>query len=184
MGVRYIKSLVQMTVNMSCFYVAVGLHRILHHYSTPELQQAYELVTEEYSGAEKYRRVKCQLMQKLSERFGKFITIARSDTQELRFEPCENQSGWSDLAGHCLKMFAPWSTMNTCSNQSIAMQTSCCSRNMQSSQDAEEMRRCHISFIRPVLTGWPKRLAWLHGEKGWPCRASGSIVVPPMNRTC
>ena len=148
MGVRYIKSLVQMTANMSCFYVAVGLHRILHHYSTPELQRAYELVTEEYAGAEKYRRVKRQLMQKLAERFGKFITITRSDTQELRFEPCEDQSDWVDLASHCLKMFVPWSTINTCSTQSISTQISGCNRDIQISPDAEEMRRCHI-FIHP-----------------------------------
>ena len=148
MGVRYIKSLVQMTLNMSSFYVAVGLHRILHHYSTPELQQAYELITEEYAGAEKYRRVKRQLMQKLANRFGKFITITRSDTQELRFEPSENQSDWMDLASHCLKMFAPWSTMSTCSYQSIPMQVSGCCRDLQSSPDTEEMRRCHI-FIHP-----------------------------------
>lgn len=142
MGVRYIKSLVQMTVNMSCFYVAVGLQRVLHHYSTPELQQAYELVTEEYAGAEKYRRVKRQLMQKLAGRFGKFITITRSDAQELLFEPCENQGEWSDLASHCLKMFTPWSTISTCSYQSLPMQVS------ESSPDTEEMRRCHI-FIHP-----------------------------------
>lgn len=149
MGVRYIKSLVQMTLNMSCFYVAVGLYRILHHYSTPELQQAYELITEEYAGAEKYRRVKRQLMQKLAERFGKFIAIIPSETQELQFEPCEDQSDWVDLASHCLKMFAPWSTINTCSYQSIPMQVSGCSRDMQNSPDTEEMKRCHI-FIHPL----------------------------------
>jgi hypothetical protein len=147
MGVRYIKFLVQMTVNMSSFYVAVGLHRILHRYSTPEVQQAYELLTEEYAGAEKYRRVKQQLMRKVAERFGKFITITRSDNQELRFEPYEDQRDWVDLATRCLKMFTPWSTVNACWFRSVSGIAESGPR-VQGGPDTEEMRRCHV-FIHP-----------------------------------
>jgi hypothetical protein len=65
MVLRYIKSLVRMTSAMSSFHVNVGLHRLLHNYSTLEAQRVYESVTDRYLGADEYRRAKSVLMSKL-----------------------------------------------------------------------------------------------------------------------
>src|SRR5215470_5610255 len=62
MVVRYVKYLVQMTTAMSSFYVNVGLHRLLHNYTTSEVQRSYETVTERFLGADEYRRAKSALM--------------------------------------------------------------------------------------------------------------------------
>ena len=51
MVVRYIKHLVQITTGASSFHVNIGLNRLLRSYSTPEVQQFYELITERYPGA-------------------------------------------------------------------------------------------------------------------------------------
>jgi len=141
LGVGFIKSIVQMTSNMSCFYVAVGLHRILHNYNTPDIQNAYESLTKDFAGTEKYRRVKRALMQKLARRFGGFITIGQADNQELRFEVDENRQAWLDVATECLEMFTPWSTRHACCPPaSLTL--------VRPSADREEMKRCHL-FIHP-----------------------------------
>ena len=66
MAVRYIKSLVRMTSAMSSFHVNIGLHRLLHNYSTTEVQQMYESITDRFLGADEYRRAKSVLMNKLA----------------------------------------------------------------------------------------------------------------------
>src|SRR5450755_604665 len=89
--IRYVKSVVQMTTGMSSFYVAIGLHRLVHDYSTAEIQRVYELVTERYLGADEYRRAKRFVMNKLALRFGdllKTVTVAHG---EVRFELSEDQ---------------------------------------------------------------------------------------------
>lgn len=154
MAIRYIKYLAQMTSSMSCFYVAVGLHRILHNYTTSEIQEAYEFLTQQYGGAEKYRRVKRKLMHNIVRRFCKCITISKWDKQELRFDVYESQGEWVALATQCLEMFTPWSTRHCCS-QSVHQLTP---DNRPSKirgnriaplwQDIEEMKKCHI-FIHP-----------------------------------
>ena len=73
MALRYVKSLVRMTSAMSSFHVNIGLHRLLHNYSTTETQQVYESITDRYLGADEYRRAKGVLMNKLEERFGAML---------------------------------------------------------------------------------------------------------------
>lgn len=154
MGIRYIKFLAQMTSSMSCFYVAVGLHRILHNYTTSEVQEAYEFLTQQYAGAEKYRRVKRKLMQNIVRRFCKSITISKWDKQELRFDVYESQGEWIALTTQCLEMFTPWSTRHCCpqsGHQLTPDHRPSKIRNNRiapSSQDMEEMKKCHI-FIHP-----------------------------------
>ncbi|HLJ25422.1 MAG TPA: hypothetical protein VKY85_01810 [Candidatus Angelobacter sp.] len=165
LGVRYIKSIVQMTSNISCFYVAVGLHRILHNYTTPDIQAAYELFTEDFAGGEKYRRVKRALMQKLARRFSGFITIRQWDNQELRFDVDEKQQDWAGLASSCLEMFTPWSTRNAClppvasatalRNGSLSATSS---RGAQPGVDVEEMKKCHIFIHPPCFDELTRRL--------------------------
>jgi hypothetical protein len=110
MIIRYVKHLVQISTPMSAFYVSVGLHRLLHNYSTAEVQRVYEWMTEHYPGAQEYRRVKGALMNQLQARFAKLIQTIRGQHGEFRFEILDDQEGYADLVNACLRTFTPWST--------------------------------------------------------------------------
>lgn len=113
MIVSYIKHLIQICTPMSAFYVNVGLHRLLHNYSTSEVQQAYERVTARYPGSQEYRRVKGSLMSQLQDRFGNMVQTVRGQHGELRFEIMEDQDYYLPLINDCLRQFTPWSTRKT-----------------------------------------------------------------------
>src|SRR5215469_892028 len=107
MVIRYIKCLVQMTTAMSSFYVNVGLHRLLHNYSTAEVQKVYESVTQHYPGDQEYRKVKATLMNKLQTRFNDFLRTCTVHHGEARFEVSERQDSWAELVDKCLRAFTP-----------------------------------------------------------------------------
>lgn len=115
MTVRYVKHIVQLTTALSCFYVNVGVMRLLHSYSTVDAQQAYETLTNRSPGSDEYRRAKATLMDKLSRRFADFLRITRIERGELRFETCDDQDQWRASVEECLKAFTPWSTQLLCS---------------------------------------------------------------------
>jgi hypothetical protein len=71
---------------MSSFYVSIGLYRLLHDYSTAEVRRAYEWVSEHFAGDEEYRAVKGALINRLQERFEKFLRTCRTQRGEVRFE--------------------------------------------------------------------------------------------------
>ncbi|OAI57760.1 hypothetical protein AYO50_00005 [Acidobacteria bacterium SCGC AG-212-P17] len=159
MVVRYIKSLVRMTSAMSSFHVNIGLHRLLHNYSTLDAQRVYEAVTDRYPGADEYRRAKSVLMAKLEKRFGAMLKTFKSQHGELRFEPFEDQNRWSDLVDLCLKAFIPWSTSNACpvpNNFDVAQEKLPAQLSGEGAgeidQNAIEINRCHV-FIDPVCYG-------------------------------
>jgi hypothetical protein len=156
MAVRYIKSLVRMTTAMSSFYVNVGVHRLLHNYTTAEAQRVYETVTERYLGADEYRRAKSVLMGKVERRFGKFLRICRTQYGELRFEASQDQTQWAALADACLRTFTPWSTTEFCPvphaygslRDTLPPQLlGATPENLN--HDQVELNRCH-AFIDPV----------------------------------
>jgi hypothetical protein len=156
---RYIKSLVRMTSAMSSFHVNIGLHRLLHNYSTLEAQRVYESVTDRYPGADEYRRAKSVLMVKVGARFGAMLRTCRTQHGEVRFESSEQQSIWAELVDACLKAFTPWSTSNACpvpsnfdgSGQNLPARLSGSGAN-QGDQNQVEINRCH-AFIDPVCYG-------------------------------
>ena len=162
--VRYIKCIMQMTGNVSSFYVAVGLYRILHSYTTPEVQNLYEWLTEDFTGAEKYRRVKRALMQKLAARFGDLITIRQAENQELRFAVCEQQNDYAELVTDCLEMFTPWSTRNACPPATVPdslpgnILRAAKSPARQLHVDVEEVRNCHLLIHPPCFDQLGRRL--------------------------
>lgn len=112
--IRYIKHLVQLTTGASSFYVSVGLNRLLRNYSTPEVQQVYELVTEHYPASEEYRKIKGRLMNRLAARFDGSLKIRTGEYRELRFEDYEDQKAWRSLVEECLEAFTPWGTREVC----------------------------------------------------------------------
>ena len=157
--VRYIKNLVRMTTAMSSFHVNIGLHRILHNYSTAEVQRAYEFMSERYLGADEYRRAKSMLMTKLEDRFGKYLQPVKTAHGEARFEAGPDQSCWAGLVRDCLTAFTPWSTMGDCLiPANLSPDTGHLSRLLSGAgheklkQDKIEINRCH-ALIDPICHG-------------------------------
>ena len=159
MVLRYIKSLVRITSAMSSFHVNIGLHRLLHNYSTTEVQQVYESITERFLGADEYRRAKSVLMSKLEDRFDGMLKTSRSQHGEIRFVPFDQQAQWAELVDLCLKEFTPWSTRNTCPvpiNFGEPEHTLPANLSGKGSSEADhnqiEINRCHV-FIDPLCFG-------------------------------
>ena len=113
MVVRFVKHLVRITLKRNSFYVALGLSRLLHSYTTAEAMNIYNLVVQDPDRVRDdyyYRSRKKQLMHEMHERFSGLIKTLRGHRGEERFEPCEDQSKQSDLVKKCLDAFTPWDT--------------------------------------------------------------------------
>lgn len=153
MVIRYIKHLVQIATALSSFYVNIGLTRVLHNYSTSEAQRVYERLTSRYLGPDEYRRAKAVLMDKITERFGSFVKIARVDHGELRFESSDQQQELSELAAECLKSLTPWSTQAHCAQFTTTNGGGIKIRppyqDAKVDQNEIELRCCHI-LIEPT----------------------------------
>ncbi len=152
MIISYIKHLLQISTPMSAFYVSVGLHRLLHNYSTSEIQRAYERVTEHYAGSQEYRRVKGSLMLQLQKRFGGTLQTVRGQHGEVRFEIMGNQESYFRLVDQCLRYFTPWSTRTTLRAPSIDGSNGADPFGFIAGTDIDpdniETCRCHV-FIDP-----------------------------------
>jgi hypothetical protein len=114
MVVRYIKHLAQLTTVSSSFHVNVGFNRLLRNYSTPEVQQVYELATERYPAGEEYRKAKGKLLNQLLARFERFLKVRRAQYGELQLETHDSHERWCGLIEQCLELFAPWSGYHDC----------------------------------------------------------------------
>jgi hypothetical protein len=154
--IHYIKSLVQIGTARSSFYVVIGMHRLLHDYSTSDIQDVYEMLTERYLGADEYRRTKRFLMNKLTTRFGDLLRTVTVAHGEVRFELFENQQPWAALVQECLRTFIPWSTSGHClvpagfGPASMALPSLLSGTGDSTlTPDAVETNRCH-AFIDPV----------------------------------
>ena len=137
MVVRYVKHLAQVTTVSSSFHVNVGFNRLLRNYSTPEVQQVYELATERYPAAEEYRKAKGKLLNQLAARFERFVRIRKAQYGELQFETHVEHQGWSALVEQCLELFSPWSSHQSC------FQDTAVPRGTASGADRLETNRCH-----------------------------------------
>jgi hypothetical protein len=164
MAIRYIKHLVQITTTYSSFYVNVGLTRLLYNYSTAEAQRIYEMLTSRYLGPDEYRRVKSDLLDKMSQRFADFLKIERVERGELRFETSDDQQRWAEVVSDCLTTFTPWSTQGRCSQFSTANSgnTKLASFNKAANSDQNEMelRCCHILIEPACYSGLLKEMAF------------------------
>ena len=114
MVIRYVKHLAQLTTSTSSFHVNIGINRLLRNYSTPEVQQIYELATGQYPAAEEYRKAKGRLLNQLAVRFERFLRVHTAQYGELRFETHEDHQPWAELVEECLETFAPWSGRESC----------------------------------------------------------------------
>lgn len=113
MIVRFIKHLVRITAARNSFYVAVGLSRLLHSYTTAETMGIYNLVLQdpERIKEDSHDRIcKRELMSKLLQRFEGLIQKVRCARGEERFKSDDNSKGRIRLVKTCLKLFTPWDT--------------------------------------------------------------------------
>jgi hypothetical protein len=113
MVIHFIKHLVRITIRRNSFYVALGLSRLLHNYSTTETMEIYNVVVQDPDRVKDdyyYRSRKGRLMQEMKERFGSLINTCRGQRGEERFKPQESPERFADLVAKCLSFFTPWST--------------------------------------------------------------------------
>ena len=111
--VRYIKHLVQVTVERNSFYVTLALCRLLYRYSTEETMAIYDFLTQDQACRREdyyYRSRKGLLMRELEARFRPLLRISRGPRGEEAFQ-CENGPYQrAALVEECLDRFTPWET--------------------------------------------------------------------------
>jgi hypothetical protein len=110
---HYIKHLVYITGRRNSFFVALGLSRLLHNYTTAETAQIHELVAQDPDRGRDdsyYRRRKAQLMKEVQERFGALLAVQRGARGEERFQSLTDAGGYMDWVRECLRKFTPWET--------------------------------------------------------------------------
>lgn len=111
MIIRYIKHLVRLTTKHNSFYVALGLCRLLHNYTTSETIEIYNLVIQDPDRGRDdyyYRSRKRQLLRELKDRFEDSLTTDRGYRGEERFRPAEDSLQYTNLVRECLLRFMPW----------------------------------------------------------------------------
>ena len=196
MVVRYVKHLAQVTTGSSSFHVNVGFNRLLRNYSTPEVQQLYELATVRYPASEEYRKAKGKLLNQLAVRFERFLRIRTGQYGELQFEAHDAHECWLRLVEECLEMFSPWSAGKSCLQdgselRGVASRPSGRASGSPPVPDRLETNRCHW-FMHSTCCGRlveqlgfdppRERLAvprFLHRDGGDP----GSQPASPERRT-
>jgi hypothetical protein len=113
MIVHFIKHLVKITLRRNSFYVALGLSRLLHNYSTSEAMEIYNVVAQDPERVKDdyyYRSRKRLLIGEMKERFGNLIRVHRGPRGEERFQARPATEPCLDLVKRCLHFFTPWQT--------------------------------------------------------------------------
>jgi hypothetical protein len=111
--VHFIKHLVKITVRRKSLYVALGLSRILHRYTTAETTEIYNVVIQDparVSDEDYFRAGKKLLMSELESRFGELLAVTRGARGERRFAVRDRPEGFATLVSSCLSVFTPWQT--------------------------------------------------------------------------
>lgn len=110
---HFIKHLVMITLMRNSFHVTLGVSRLLFNYTTAGSMEIYNVVVQDPDRVKDdayWRERKARLMRELSERFGKFLVVARGQHGEERFQACEDSARHLGLVMRCLEMFVPWNT--------------------------------------------------------------------------
>jgi hypothetical protein len=111
--VFFIKHLVKITVRRKSLYVALGLSRILHRYSTAETMEIYNVVIQDparVSDEDYFRAGKKLIMSELESRFGELLSITHGARGERRFAAHDRPERFATLVSRCLSAFTPWLT--------------------------------------------------------------------------
>jgi hypothetical protein len=111
--VHFIKHLVKITVRRKSLYVALGLSRILHRYTTAETTEIYNMVIQDptrVSDEDYFRAGKKLIMSELEIRFGELLSVAHGARGERRFAAHDCPERFATLVSRCLSAFTPWRT--------------------------------------------------------------------------
>src|SRR4030095_9425158 len=114
MIIHFIKHLVRITLKRNSFYVALGISRLLHNYTTAETMGIYSVVIQDPERVKDdyyYRSRKGILMQEIKDRFGDFIRVSYGQRGEERFQSEQNPGRFVTLVRDCLLSFTPWATL-------------------------------------------------------------------------
>jgi hypothetical protein len=110
---HFIKHLIKLTLKRNSFYVALGISRLLHNYSTAETMEIYNLVVQDPDRVRDdyyYRSRKSRLMQEMKERFGNLLKVTKVNRGEERFEANGSPASRNGFVFDCLNHFTPWAT--------------------------------------------------------------------------
>ncbi|HWW76882.1 MAG TPA: hypothetical protein VNZ44_15895, partial [Pyrinomonadaceae bacterium] len=111
--VHYVKHLIRISIRRNSFYVALGVSRLLHSYSTNETMEIYNVVVQDPDRVKDdyyYRSRKGRLLQEVKERFEEFVSLRRGSRGEERFETLDAPGELAGLVAECLEQFSPWRT--------------------------------------------------------------------------
>jgi hypothetical protein len=106
--IHFIKHLVRITTKRNSFYVALGLSRLLHNYSTSETMEIYNVVVQDPDRVKDdyyYRSRKGRLMQEMKDRFGGLLETLSRNRGEVRFQAHEDSFFYAGLVKECLSYF-------------------------------------------------------------------------------
>jgi hypothetical protein len=112
MIIHFMKHLVHITMKRNSFYVALGMSRVLHDYTTGETTNIYYAVgqPDRMRDDDYYRSRKRRIMQEIKERFGSLVGVCLGPRAEERFI-IQDCSGWKvKLVERCLELFVLWDT--------------------------------------------------------------------------
>src|SRR5262249_6988292 len=110
---HYIKHLGYITGCRNSFFVALGLSRLLHNYSTAETAQIHARVAQDPDRVRVdscYRRRRAPLRGQLQERLGPLLAVRRGARGEERFQSLPDAECYVAWVRDCLRGFPPWET--------------------------------------------------------------------------
>ncbi|MBV8856956.1 MAG: hypothetical protein JOZ02_08510 [Acidobacteria bacterium] len=109
--VHFVKHLIRISIRRNSFYVALGVSRLLHDYSTSETMEIYNVVVQDPERVKDdyyYRSRKGRLLQEVKERFEDFVSVCRVQRGEERFQTADSPGAFAELVAECLRQFSPW----------------------------------------------------------------------------
>jgi hypothetical protein len=109
--VHFVKHLIRISIKRNSFYVALGVSRLLHDYSTSETMEIYNVVVQDPERVKDdyyYRSRKGRLLQEVKERFEDFVSVCRVQRGEERFQTSDSPGAFAELVAECLRQFSPW----------------------------------------------------------------------------
>ena len=114
-------------------------------------------------------------MDKITERFGGFLKIARVDHGELRFESNDRHpEEVAEAVADCLNVFTPWSTRSTCNEFMTAngggLNLKCLSQEEKTDQNEMELRCCHILLEPTCYSRLMEDLGLDRRKQSWRCQ--------------
>jgi hypothetical protein len=111
--IHFIKYLIRISIKRNSFYVALGVSRLLHNYSTTETMEIYNVVVQDPERVKDdyyYRSRKGQMIQEIKDRFGDLLNLSRGSRGEERFQTLDAPDEFIELITECLNQFSPWQT--------------------------------------------------------------------------